>query len=618
MRLVCDIETNGLLETVSKIWCICAIDLDTRIEYRFGPSQLDGAQAILEQASVVVFHNGINYDTLVLDKVLNLKLTNIYDTLVVSRVAHSDMFLHDESLGKRHLNKLGSLWGSHSLKAWGLRLGILKGDFNEHTSWQEYSTEMLEYCMQDVRVTLELYNYLQNLNIDPRCIEIEHKFAFLCQTMMDKGMPFDIQEANTLASTWEKELEVLEAELQRAFKPKIEVLNTPDYYEITIEGDTYRGDGKKKLEDLIKTKYPKVSRKEIKEKIKEGPNRKRYIAFNPRSSQQIAERLAEKYNWKPTELTEQGQAKTSGDILKALPYPEAQTLGRFKDLTKLHDMIKAGEGSWLNCVRPNGRLYGKINTNGAVSGRCTHSSPNLGQIPAHSEEGAKCRKLFTASPGRILVGWDASGLELRCLSHYLHRFDNGDYGKECSEGDIHTKNQQAADLPTRDNAKTFIYGLIYGAGDAKIGEIIGGSRIEGAQLKAKFFDAIPAIRTLIDSVEFTAKQQGYLKGLDGRHLPIRKKHAALNTALQSAGAVLMKLAGIKQEQALRELGIINGVHYDFLMNVHDEYVLDCNLDVADTILEEGIKALSHAGHELNFRCKLDAEGAKGQTWADIH
>src|SRR5690606_31621074 len=180
----------------------------------------------------------------------------------------------------------------------------------------------------------------------------------------------------------------------------------------------------------------------------------------------IYKRLKDKYNWKPKEFTEKGTPKVSEEVLESLPYPEAELLNEYLMIQKRISQLAEGHSAWLKMVRPDGRIYGSVITNGAVTGRMTHNSPNLAQVPAvNVPYGKECRSLFTVPDDRVLVGADASGLELRCLAHYMARFDKGAYARELLEGDIHTANQKAAGLPTRDNAKTFIYAFLYGAGD---------------------------------------------------------------------------------------------------------------------------------------------------------
>jgi DNA polymerase I-like protein with 3'-5' exonuclease and polymerase domains len=280
-------------------------------------------------------------------------------------------------------------------------------------------------------------------------------------------------------------------------------------------------------------------------------------------------------------------------------------------ITKRLGQVAEGNQAWLKLHR-NGVIHGSVNTNGALSGRCTHQNPNVAQVPAvRAPYGEECRSCFTAPEGKVLVGVDASGLELRCLAHYLHSWDKGAYAKEILEGDIHTANQQAAGLETRDQAKTFIYAFLYGAGDAKIGTIVGGNSADGKRLKKAFMSKIPAIKRLLDAVSGSLERRPFLVGLDGRELPCRSQHSALNLLLQSAGAVIMK-------QALVEFVRLANKPYKLHANVHDEVQFSCDEEHAEELGRCFVNAIIKAGMVLKFRCRLDGEYNIGKNWAETH
>jgi len=212
--------------------------------------------------------------------------------------------------------------------------------------------------------------------------------------------------------------------------------------------------------------------------------------------------------------------------------------------------------------------------------------------------------------GKVLVGADASSLELRMLAHYMR---DEQYAKEIVEGDIHTKNQNAAGLQTRAQAKTFIYALLYGAGPAKIGKIVGGSAADGKKLIDTFLRNTPALKSLREKVE-RLSEKGTLQGLDGRQLQIRSAHAALNTLLQSAGAIVMKQALVLLDKKIRLLKL----NANFVANVHDEWQIECSEEDADLVGEAAVQSIIEAGTKLALRCPLDGEYKKGKTWAHTH
>jgi DNA polymerase I-like protein with 3'-5' exonuclease and polymerase domains len=196
------------------------------------------------------------------------------------------------------------------------------------------------------------------------------------------------------------------------------------------------------------------------------------------------------------------------------------------------------------------------------------------------------------------------------LAHYMN---DEEYTNEIINGDIHTANQIAAGLPTRDKAKTFIYAFLYGAGDAKIGTIVDGTKRDGARLKADFLRNTPALGALRDRVTGAAGR-GYLLGLDGRKLFIRSEHAALNTLLQSAGAIIMK----KALQILDEYATIWGIDYKFVGNIHDEIQAQVKSDQSESFGRLAVASIEAAGKHFGMRCPLSGEFRLGRDWSETH
>ena len=216
----------------------------------------------------------------------------------------------------------------------------------------------------------------------------------------------------------------------------------------------------------------------------------------------------------------------------------------------------------------------------------------------------------------MLVGADASGLELRMLAHYM---GDENYVKTVTEGsskdgtDVHTVNQRAAGLSTRDQAKTFIYAFLYGAGDAKIGSIVGGSARDGERLKSAFLKGTPALQRLRNTIAAYAAK-GYVPGLDGRKIWVRSEHAALNSLLQGAGAIVMKQALVLLEKHLPRAGVF----YKFVANVHDEWQIETKPEMADTVGKLAVQSIREAGEHFQLRCPLDGEYKYGTSWRDTH
>ena len=549
MKIVLDIETNS---THDKIWmCVTRnIETDEVLVWKAA----NGLQKYLESCDLIIMHNGINFDAPVLRKnwSVTMKLSQVYDTLIASRLLNP------------------SLDGGHSLEAWGQRLGFPKGDFSD---WDGGATpEMEEYCIQDTLVTKKLYNHLvttlQSEGFSQRSIDLEHNVQAIITKQEENGFKLDEPKALQLLAELKTLLDFIQTEMQRIFPAKVESGR------ISKLG--------KPLKDII-------------------------TPFNPGSRQQIAERLIEK-GWKPTKRTKKGSVIVDEAVLETLDFPEAKTLARYMMLQKRIGQIE----SWLDNLKSDGRVHGRVITNGAVTGRMTHMSPNMAQVPnSGSPYGHECRELWTVEKGNALVGIDASGLELRMLAHYMN--DN-EYTNEVVSGDIHTANQKAAGLETRNQAKTFIYAFLYGAGAAKIGSVVGGSAKEGQKLIDAFLRNTPKLKALREKVNRFYLEKGRLPGLDGRQLLVRSEHAALNTLLQGAGAIVMKQALVLFDKKLKRLKM----QYKFVANVHDEWQVEVPWTFAEHVGRLGVESIEEAGKVLEMRCPLTGEFKFGNNWKETH
>lgn len=614
---VFDIETDGLLKEGTKIHCLVATDVDTKEVHRFNPNNIKSGIELLTNAKKLIAHNGIAFDYPFIKQCYpDIKLPPLVDTLIMSRLIYADMRDLDASMRDKSPSYAlpKNMNGRHSLKSWGYRLGILKGDFGETTDWSEYSEEMLEYCEQDVVVTLELYNKLIAKEFSTESMKLEHQFATIINRQVQHGWAFDERKASKLYAELVGKRQALKDSMSEVFPGWWEDMKTPQYY---YAGRFKEPTKTKLIAEIRKASNPEV-RKHLLDSIQPGELKKKHTPFNPGSRQHIYRVFAEKYKWKPKVFTPSGEPKVDESILKSLPYPEAKVLSEYFLLDKRIGQLAEGNQAWLRLVK-NGRIHGSVNTIGAVTGRCTHSHPNVAQTPATGVPyGKECRELFTTSKGMKLVGADASGLELRCLAHYMAHWDNGEYTKVLLEGDIHSVNQEAAGLPTRDNAKTFIYGFLYGAGDAKIGQIVGSGRETGKFLREKFLKTLPALGNLVRTVK-SAATKGYIKGLDGRTLKIRSEHAALNTLLQSAGAIVMKYALVESDRLLQHsLGLKPGIDYEFVGNIHDEIQLECLPDLTEMVGKTIVQAIENSTTHFNFKCPLTGEYKIGDSWAETH
>ena len=610
-----DIETNGLedfvtLDDLKIVHCLSVYNPIKRQMLTFAEESMQQGLRLLDSAETIVGHNVIGFDIPALTKLFGWSpRARILDTAVTTRCVHSDLFKLD--MVRKDFPK--DLWGSHSLKAWGNRLGVSKMEFDSD-NFDVYTPEMRKYCERDVLVTHAVGAYLRDQEPDTRMLNIEHTFAKLIRKQELAGFAFDEDKADKLIQTLTTRRAELLDDLQKTFPPVVEEMKTPEGWEVEVEGKQYFGETKAALKKMLKEEGQVQA---LANKATKLGNKTKSIPFNPGSRDQIADRLKE-LGWKPVHFTPDGKPKIDEAVLKNVKHPSADLLLEYLMVVKRLGMLAEGDNAWIKRVR-NGRIHGKVNTNGTVTGRCTHSYPNIAQVPAvRAPYGKECRELFKARDGYVLVGCDASGLELRMLAHYLAGFDGGQYGRQLLEEDIHTVNQQAAGLKTRDQAKTFIYAFLYGAGDGKIGEIVGGTAREGKALKQRFLTSLPALNALKKAVEAKVKRSGFLRGLDGRILPIRSEHSALNTLLQSAGAVVMKQALIGLHTHLANTKWRAMHDYSFVANIHDEFQTEVKPELADQFGKTACIAIREAGKHLKMKCPLDGEYKVGNNWAETH
>jgi len=593
-----DIETNPIndwatLSDLHTVHCLSIYDPMLPKMMTFHGESIERGLLELQKAERIVGHNIIDFDIPALKKLYNFSppLIKVLDTLVVSRCVFPD--LRNEDFGRNNFDK--ALVGSHSLKAWGHRMGkATKMTYGEEDdAFEEYSDELRKYCERDV-------------------------IKFIISMQERRGFKFDLDKADVLTAKLMGIRAKLTTDLQNAWKPTEVEMKSPAGWSLEVQMEDGVEIINRKTKNELKQELKSRGLKQtlVKEAVKTG-NAVKEIPFNPGSRKQIAERLMGLGYELPTE-NDGVSYKVDESVLRGIDHPIAGDLLMYLLVQKRLGQLAEGQQAWLK-LQKNGVVHGSVNTNGAVTGRCTHSTPNVAQVPSvRAEFGSECRELFKARHGYELVGCDASGLELRMLAHYMAFYDGGEYAKIVTEGDVHTVNQKAAGLETRDQAKTMIYALLYGAGDHKMGEIIGGGAREGQQLKRKFFSSLPALARLQADVQRKTKAGGELKGLDGRILPVRSSHAALNMLLQSAGAVCMKVALIQLFHRINQLRWQHGREYAFVANIHDEFQAEVLPDKAQAFGHLAVEAIRQAGKELKLNVRLDGEFKVGKNWAETH
>ena len=577
MDLVFDIETDDLQATL--VHCIVAQDAETGEIFKFPPHKLEDGYRFLATADRLIGHNIIGFDIPMVQKFGGVDLSKkaVIDTLVLSRLFNPNRD------------------GGHSLESWGFRLGLAKIEFDDY---KNYSNEMLEYCVRDVTLNTLVYKNLRNESkgFSKGCIDLEQSVAKIIKQQEVNGFKFDMQSALVLLAELREKKQQIEDEVHNTFKPKWVDAKLVTPYVRTTDGKlSKRGLSDDEYERCLNTmNYEPFMRQTLQD-------------FNLGSRKQIGEYLID-FGWKPERFTPTGQPIVDEKTLSEVTHiREAKLIADFLLIQKRIAQVD----SWVSAVKDDGRVHGFVIPNGAITGRMTHRNPNMAQVPSvHSPYGKECRACWIVDEGNVLLGVDASGLELRMLAHYM---DDETYIKEILDGDIHTANQKAAKLKSRNQAKTFIYALMYGAGDEKLGKVVEGNTSDGRRAREYFFDNNPAFKSLRDRVTRAANKK-FLKGLDGRKLFIRNNHAALNTLLQGAGAIVMK-KGL--EILSNRLNLSNTPH-KFVANIHDEWQIEVSECRANKVGQMAVESIIEAGKFYNLRCPLDGEYKVGRNWSETH
>ena len=597
--LIFDLESDGLYDAVTVIYCIVIHDIGSQQTFTYGPDHIADALAHLATADVLIGHNIIFYDIPVLQKLHSfVAKARIIDTLICTRLIWPKEVL-DVLDTEQYPQVPPANRGSASLKAWGWRLASHKIDFKDFT---QYSQEMLDYCVQDVVVTFNLWQFIAAQNYPEAALKLEHDFALAINKQIRAGIPFDVDACLDLVDVLRAKQQELEAHLKQIFPP--------------IKHE--------------KTFIPKVNNSKRGYVKGQAFTKTHWEEFNPGSREQIVQRLQDKYGWQPEALTEKGNCILNDDVLGSLPYPEAAPLSEYMLVKKRLGQIADGRNAWLKLVNnTTGRMHGDLVTNGCITGRAAHRNPNMGQVPAgYSPYGHECRNLFQAPQGWDLIGIDAKALELRCLAGYLALWDDGEYASLVinPEIDIHSFNQEQFGVDTRDISKRLLYGLLYGCGAVKAGTIIDPDEKDTEKLASigrtaidGFMRGVPALKKLKQKIEETIGTRGYLIGLDGRTLHCRSAFKGLNVLLQSSGAIIMKQVVITtHDKITQNLDLPHGNGWEQMLMIHDEIQLACDPQYTEQIREQALQAFPEAGEFFGFRCPIQGDSKVGKTWAETH
>lgn len=628
-RVILDIETDDLNAT--KIHCIVTKDIDSGLVTSYTKSNFNAFLADSRAYILVVSHNGTGFDWPVLRSLLGWSYSGeCIDTLILS-----------------HLLKY-NLDGGHSLDAWGTRLKFPKGSIEDFT---HYTPEMLEYCINDVELNYKVYMFLMSkVGTWTDAIECEHEVArILCEDVKVGGYPYDKAKADKLRAYVEERVATLDAAILASFPPRIVSLGeyTP---RLTKHGTINRSN----LKWYEGTDYSVFTPDAVLTRIG-------YEHFNPGSVSQVVKRLCDNGWWEPTERTdgylEAQRTKTSrsaSEDERRKAREKKEKLERYgwklneTNLSTLTEQAPDGARLLVERLALNSRLtmldmwersynsntksiHGTINGIGTWTHRCSHNNPNLANIATAKtikykdptlartiiELGGKCRELFHAD-GHWQVGCDADGIQLRLFAHYANDealIQANVEGRKELGTDVHTLNQRALGdvCRTRDDAKTWIYAYLLGAGDSKLARILKCSSTEAKQAKENLLQTYGSIAKLRKEIIPRDAARGYFVGLDGRYVCCESEHLMLAGYLQNGEALVMKHAMVKWRKELK-----NDIR--LLVFNHDEYqtVVIGTEEEAKYVGTKQAEAITWAGQELGVRCPLKGNWIVGRNWNDCH
>jgi DNA polymerase I-like protein with 3'-5' exonuclease and polymerase domains len=416
----------------------------------------------------------------------------------------------------------------------------------------------------------------------PEWVALEHEVAQLLTKQQLHGWYFDERAAWKLASTLRKELEETR-KLLRERHP-------------FVKGSVFTPKRDNRTQGYVA-----------------GAPFTRLKELNTSSRDQIAFILQTFHQWKPTQLTPTGKPIIDEVILKDIGTETALAFQKILTITKMLGMISEGENAWLKLCTNASRIHHSCSTNTSTF-RCSHRNPNLAQTPSD----IRFRELFKATPGKVMVGADLSGIELRMLSHYLSRYDSGRYVDILLNGDIHQVNADKIGV-SRSQVKTISYAFLYGAGNIKLGHSYdkqlseNKAKAKGKEIREAYIAAIPGLAELLKAVKARAND-GFLKAIDGRKVYLTSPHCALNYLLQSSSAILAKRWLLINQQTINSTELCASQ----LAFIHDELQFECSPEHAADLSTSLVYSAAAAGEYYKLRCPIAAEAKQGENWGQVH
>lgn len=629
MKKICigDLEANGLLREATHVHCGVFKDITTGEVAKFRPHQIKEMLKFMDSCDVLIFHNGIGYDWPLLDKLYGYKYKGQkVDTLIMSRLLNPKRLVPFYCPNKKA--------GPHSVEAWGWRVGRGKP---EHNDWENFSEEMLHRCSEDVEIQHLIFNALRaeaGGGNWKNAFKLSFKLFEYLQKQEQYGWLVDREHMEKCIHQLDRWIGLIDSVLDRHLPNIVEVLETKDQGEYKYIKKPFLKSGEYSGSVLKWIELNNINPAAI---AVAGPFTRISLRKVDLNSNDETKTFLLNSGWEPLEwnYNDEGQ-QTSPKLSKDDPFEGINGgVGRLVAKRVQCRQRKSIIEGLVKLIRPDGRIASVINSL-AATGRATHR--NIVNIPGvKSFYGKQMRKIFICKEGYVLVGTDSDADQIRKLAGrmndkgYTDTVVNGDKDKGT---DMHTVNQKAAGLPNRDAAKTFFYGFLFGAGDAKVGKIVKGTAQDGARLKAQFMAGLPALGALMENLTSnwrkTAKKRynakwnkleyydGFITGLDGRPICVPYEHQILVYLLQSDEAIAMTAAYIRFHQRMEKLGFKYGDDYGTVCWYHDEFTVECKKEIAKTVAHEAEQSIAWANAFFKVPCPHIGHAQIGNNWYSIH
>ena len=608
MRVTFDIETDGLNAT--KIWCLILEDIDTGriMKYTDHSDKYNGdiktGLAMLQNAELLVAHNGIGFDALQILKIYGIDLYHkkFFDTWIASQV-----------LNYRRPHK-------HGLAGWGEHLKYPKFEFNDFSN---FSDEMVEYCKRDVQLNTVVFKKLmeeltalaekQPLIRAGISAEMEAaKFDAYCRHY---GWQFDTEKGKRTLYDIISRMKYIEDKVEPHLPPITKYIDKiPKTPKFTKKGD-YTATTARMLSEYFK-KPVAITDTHMLAAGREF-QRKEVVKATLGNMDQVKEYLYS-IGWEPDDWKMErgvhGWEKKSPKLTSTSLAKCGEHGILIDEWTTLRSRKGVLEG-WFRELR-DGRLHGRLWVVGTPTFRCRHEV--IANLPAvNAPWGKDLRECLVAEPGRKIVGADSSGNQFRSLAHYVNDQNLTD---QILSGDIHQYNADIIGTDRR-TAKTWIYAFLFGAGPTKLGQVLTGKKIvkAGNESIEKYGDAIPGLKGLKEKIETIWKQtstygpEGYIPGLDGRRVYTPQPYQTLNYLLQSCEAITTKSAVAYQIAKIRE----EGLDAQPRLYYHDEVAWSVAEKDAERVLEILTASFAEGPKQVNVNI-MAGEGSIGDNYADVH